>query len=300
MRHMPLSNITSQEVNVISKASPFQFRHFLNPLHLLRILIRYRELLGRFIWWEVKNRYRGAALGMLWTIIVPLLRIAVYVLVFAVLLGGKKTTWHLDSNYEVGAMIFCGFVMFNVFADAAGKGPMLLWENQTYVKNVVFPIEIVPVIATGVAVVHSLIGVAVLVFLELFRGGHVHWTLVYLPLMYIQLVFFVAGLCYFLSTLGVFNRDINNLMQSLIQILFFLSAIVFPFKRLMTLIPKEWEWVIRVSILPSIVDDARRVILEGQPPDWFWLNVNLLLTFILLLVGYACFMSYKRDFADVI
>ena len=284
----------------ISNESPFQFRHFLNPLDLLRQLFRYRELLGRFIWWEVNNRYRGAALGMLWTIIVPLLRIAVYILVFAIILGGKGTTWKIDSNYEVGAMIFCGFVMFNVFADSAGKGPMLLWENQTYVKNVVFPIEIIPIIATGVAVVHSMIGVAVLVFLELFRIGHVHWTIVYLPLVYIPLIFFVAGLCFLLATLGAFNRDINNLMQSLIQILFFLSAIVFPFSRLTTLIPDKWEWVIRISILPSIVDDARRVIFEGQPPNWFWLNVNLLLTLMLLLVGYACFMSYKRDFADVI
>jgi lipopolysaccharide transport system permease protein len=261
---------------------------------------RYRELLGRFIWWEVKNRYRGAALGMLWTIIVPLLRLAVYTLVFSVLLGGKGTVWPLDSNYEVGAMIFCGFVMFNVFADAAGKGPMLLWENQTYVKNVVFPIEIIPIIATGVAVVHSLIGVAVLVFLELFRTGSVHWTIVYLPLVYMELVFFVAGLCFFLATLGVFNRDINNLMQSLIQILFLLAAIVFPLDRLMALIPDKWEWVVRLSILSSIVDDARRVILAGQPPNWFWLNINLLLTSLLVLVGYACFMSYKRDFADVI
>jgi lipopolysaccharide transport system permease protein len=289
-----------QEVRIISKGSPFQFWHFLNPVHLLGQLIRYRELVGRFIWWEVKNRYRGAALGMLWTIIVPLLRLAVYTLVFAVLLGGKETTWHLDSNYDVGAMIFCGFVMFNVFADAAGKGPMLLWENQTYLKNVVFPIEIIPVIATGVAVVHSLIGVAVLAVLELFRNGGIHWTMVYLPLVYLELVLFVAGLCFFLATFGVFNRDINNLMQSLIQILFFLSAIVFPLDRLMALIPERWEWMIRLTILPSIVDDARRVFLAGQPPDWVWLNVNLLLTLLLFLTGYACFMTYKRDFADVI
>ena len=295
-----MSDIPFQHVKIISKESPFQFRHFLNPFHLLRQLFLYRELLGRFIWWEVKNRYRGAALGMLWTIIVPLLRLAVYTLVFAVLLGGKEVTWHLDSNYEVGAMIFCGFVMFNVFADAAGKGPMLLWENQTYVKNVVFPIEIIPVIATGVAVLHSMIGVAVLIFLEFFRSGQIHWTIVYLPLVYMQLIFFVAGLCFFLATLGVFNRDINNLMQSLIQIVFFLSAIVFPLNRLMALIPDKWEWTVRLSILPSIVDDARRVIIEGQPPDWFWLSVNMLLMLILLLVGYACFMSYKRDFADVI
>lgn len=289
-----------QPVTVISRTPPFRFWRLINPFHLFTRLIRHRELLGRFIWWEVKNRYRGAALGMLWTIIVPLLRLAVYTLVFSVLLGGRGVVWPLDSNYEVGAMIFCGFVMFNVFADAAGKGPMLLWESQTYVKNIVFPIEIIPAIVTGVAAVHSLIGVAVLVSLELFRTGHVHWTLVYLPLVYLELVFFVAGLCYFLATIGVFNRDINNLMQSLIQILFLLAAIVFPLDRLMALIPDQWEWVVRLSILSTIVDDARRVILAGLPPDWFWLSINLTLTFSLLLSGYACFMSYKRDFADVV
>ncbi len=77
----------------------------------------------RFVWWEVNDRYRGSALGMLWTIIVPLLRFWVYAVVFAVLLGGRNAVWGLDSNLEVGMMIYCGFIVFNVFAESVGKAP---------------------------------------------------------------------------------------------------------------------------------------------------------------------------------
>jgi lipopolysaccharide transport system permease protein len=237
---------------------------------------------------------------MLWTIIVPLLRLAVYTLVFSILLGGKKVVWGLDSNFAVGEMIFCGFILFNVFSESVGKASRLMWINKSYVKNIVFPLEIIPVITVGVAVVHTFIGMAVLVFLEAVFGGGIHWTLVYLPLIYLPLIFFVTGISWILAAFGVFSRDIDNLMQSLIQMLFLLSGIIFPLERLMGMVPEAWHWVLRLNVLSSVVDDARSVVLEGGAPDWYWLMVNLIATSALLVIGYAWFMSRKKDFADVV
>ena len=82
--------------------------------------------------------------------------------------------------------------------------------------------------------------------------------------------------------------------------LFLLSGIIFPLDRLMAMVPDSWDWVLRLNILSSVVDDARRIVLEGRAPDWFWLNINLAFTVVLMLVGYAWFMSHKKDFADVV
>lgn len=289
-----------QTIKIISRESRLDFRTYLNPFHLVKGLNRYKALIRQFIWWEVNDRYRGSALGMLWTIIVPLLRLAVYTLVFSILLGGKKIIWGLDSNFAVGKMIFCGFILFNVFAESVGKASRLMWINKSYVKNIVFPLEIIPVTMVGVAVVHSLIGMGVLVVLELFSSGSLYWTLLYLPLVCLPLIFFVTGISWLLAAFGVFSRDIDNLMQSLIQMLVLLSGIIFPLNRLMEMVPEQWHWALRLNIIASVVDDARRVVLEGRTPDWFWLSINLLFTMALLIVGYAWFMSRKRDFADVI
>lgn len=289
-----------QKVKIITNEPRLSFGAYLNPLHLIKGLNRYKQLLRQFVWWEVNDRYRGSALGMLWTILVPLLRLSVYTFVFSILLGGRNVIWGLDSNFDVGKMIFCGVIMFSVFSESVGKASRLMWINKSYVKNIVFPLEIIPVTIAGVAVVNSFFGMGVLIFMELLSSGSLHWTLIYLPLVYLPLIFFVIGISWILAALGVFSRDIDNLMQSLIQMLFFLSGIIFPLERLMAMVPDQWEWVLRLNIVSSVVDDARRIVLEGRAPDWFWLNVNLLFTIMLLIVGYACFMSNKRGFADVI
>ena len=292
---MMLNNIT-----LITKESQLQFRQYLNPVNLFRQIVRHRELLSQFIWWEVNDRYRGSVLGILWTIFVPLLRLSVYTLVFSILLGGRKIIWGLDSNLDVGAMIFCGFLLFNIFAESVGRAPRLMWINKNYVKNIIFPLEIISLSIVGVSVVHTIIGLGILIFLELIINGALHWTLIYLPLVFIPLIFFVSGLSWFLATLGVFNRDIDNLMQSLIQMLFLLSGVVFPLNRLVELFPEQWGWVVRLNILSSIIEDARRVVLKGLPPDWFWYNIDLAASILLMLAGYAYFMHYKRQFADVV
>ncbi len=289
-----------QKIKIISSEPETRFKTYLNPFHLVMRLNRYKQLLWQFIWWEINDRYRGSALGILWTIIVPLLRLSVYTFVFSILLGGRNIIWGLDSNFAVGKMIFCGVVMFSVFSETVGKASRLMWINKSYVKNIAFPLAIIPVTLTGVAVVQSLIGMGVLVVLELFSSGSLHWTLIYLPLVYLPLIFFVTGISWILATVGAFNRDINNLMQSLIQLLFFLSGVIFPLDRLLAMVPHKWAWILRINIISSVIDDARRVIFEGQGPDWFWLKINLLCTMILLIIGYACFMSYKKDFADAI
>ncbi|MBC2714661.1 MAG: ABC transporter permease [Desulfobacteraceae bacterium] len=292
--------MNSQNITVISSKNRIPFRRYLSPSHLVKQIFRYRQLLGQSILWEINDRYRGSALGILWAGIIPLVRLAVFTLIFSMLLGGKKVVWGLDSDLEVGMMILCGFILFNIFAESIGKAPRLMWINKTYVKNIAFPIEIIPLIGIGVAVVHSMIGMGILIVLELFKSGSVSWTIIFLPLLYLPLVFFVAGISWIIAALGVFYRDVNNLIQSLIQVFFLLSAVIFPLKRFTEALSDQLEWVLRLNLLATIIENARRVFMEGHPPDWFWLNITFISSIGVMMLGYAVFMYYKREFADVI
>ena len=289
-----------QNIHLINAHSGVRFYQYLNPGHLVSRLLTYRELLLSFIWWEFRDRYRGSALGAAWAVLVPLMRISVFTLVFSMLLGGKKAVWNLDSDLAVGKMIFCGFVLFNVFAESIGKSPRLMWSNKTYVKNILFPLEIIPLTINGAAVIQSFIGMGVLILLELFTQGSLPWTICFLPLLYIPLIFFVSGISWILAALGVFNRDINNLIQSIIQLFFLLSAVLFPLERLVRFVPDQMEWILRLNLLATIVDESRRVVIQGHPPDWFWLAYTFLAAFLFMIIGYACFMHFRKEFADVV
>jgi lipopolysaccharide transport system permease protein len=168
------------------------------------------------------------------------------------------------------------------------------------VKNILFPLEIIPLTINGAAVIQSFIGMSVLILLELFTKGFVHWTICFLPLLYIPLIFFVSGISWILAALGVFNRDINNLIQSIIQLFFLLSAVLFPLERLVRLVPDQMEWILRLNLLATIVDESRRVVIQGHPPEWLWLAYTFLAAFFLMIIGYACFMHFRRGFADVV
>ncbi|MBW2369684.1 MAG: ABC transporter permease [Deltaproteobacteria bacterium] len=156
------------------------------------------------------ERYRGSALGILWTAVIPLLRLSVYTFVFSILLGGREAIWGLESNFEVGLMIFSGLIIFTVFSDTLGRSPRLIWLNKTYVKHLVFPIEILPVCITGAAVVHSVVGAVILLIMKLIFTGNLEWTSFYLPLVYAPLIPFTVGVSWLFATIGAFWRDMAS------------------------------------------------------------------------------------------
>lgn len=277
-----------------------RFWQYLNPFLFIHNLWFHRELLSRFILWEVEEKYRGSVLGLLWAFIVPLLRLFVYTIVFSILLRGRGLVWGVDSDIDAGKMIFAGVVMFSVFAESISQAPRLMWINRNYVKNVVFPLDILPLSVTGSAVLHSFIGLTILLLVEYVTSGKLLSTIVYLPLVYIPIVPLTAGITWLLAALGVFNRDINNLMQALIQLIFFLTAIVYPLERLVAVIPSQFEWLLRLNLLSTIVDDVRRVMFKGQSPDWYWFGITLCGSLLVMLIGNAVFQSLKRDFADLV
>jgi lipopolysaccharide transport system permease protein len=285
----------SSSLTIIS-SQPEKAWQYANPLTMVRSLWGYRDLLRQFTVREVMGRYKGSYLGFLWSLLTPLFMLMVYTFVFSVVF---KATWGAspsESRAEFALTLFCGLIAFNVFSECLNRAPGLIVSSPNYVKKVVFPLEILPLSVVGAALIHSLISLVVLSLGILVFVGAIPWTVIYLPLVYLPLIGLCLGLSWFLASLGVFLRDTGYLVGVALQVLFFMTPIIYP----ISAVPAVLQPILRLNPLSSIVEDFRRVMMWGQSPDWPWWGAVTLLSGLVAMAGYVWFMKLKRAFADVV
>lgn len=273
-----------------------EIREFLNPRHLLASVARNRELIWQLSRREVRQRYQGSFLGIGWALITPLATLGVYTLVFGVIFSARWEQTEADGVVGYAIILFAGMIAYNVFGETIGSAPSLVASRPNYVKKVVFPLEILTLTTLAGALFHSLIGVGIIAVLSLLTTGTVSSTIWMLPLAYIPLLAMTAGLTWILAAIGVFYRDLDNLIGIVVQLLFFLTPILYP----LSAVPESIRPLMRLNPLTTIVEDFRRILLWGLPPNWEWLALNTVLSAAVALLGYTCFMALRRAFADVL
>ena len=270
---------------------------YLNPVLMLREMVMQRGLIWQFSIREVQGRYKGSYLGIVWAMINPLLMLVVYTFAFHVVYGAKWNSKDPHENFMVYAMhVFIRIIAFNVFSETLNRAPTLITGNINFVKKVVFPLEILPVSLLGAALFHSVLSVGVMLVGALASASPVHLSLLYLPLCYIPLMLLTLGWAWILASLGVFLRDIGNVVAVVLQLLFFFTPITYSPKA----VPAPLQEVMKLHPLALIVNNFGRVVNEGQPPDWTTLAIGTAIGAVTAVIGYAWFMKIKRAFADVI
>ena len=271
----------------------------LNPFAMTANLWSKRSLIQQFAVREVAARNRGSALGIFWTLLQPLIMLAVYTFVFAVVWEAKWAGAPDASTMTFALTLFCGLICFDIFAASVNNSPGVIVNNPTFVKKVVFPLEVLPIAQLVAGIV--LFGVSLCVLLianGVLRGGF-SVTLWALPIVLLPIVLLAAGLSYVFAALGVFLRDIRNLVQVGVQILFFMTPILYP----ATKMEKAPIWVqhtLAMNPLVGVFESARGVVLYGQMPDWRAIIIATVVGAVVLQLGYAFFMKSKRGFADVL
>lgn len=269
--------------------------HLLNPFLLIRQLWQQRDLIRQMVRREVGQRYRGSYLGVLWSLITPLLMLSIYTFVFSIIFNAR---WRADVETPPGEFaltLFAGLTAYNVFAEVMNRAPGLILAVPNYVKKVVFPLEILPVVSVGTAVVNSFVGVGLVILGNLIFFGAFSRTVFLLPLVYLPLVLLCLGLGWFFASLGVFVRDIGPGIGILVQMLFFLSPVFFP----PTAVPELLRGMFYANPLTVILTGFRQTLLWGQVPDWPALAAWTALTGAVALLGYGWFIRTKKGFADV-
>lgn len=279
-----------------SSATTVRWYRYLNPVGPLYNLYLHRNLLRQFTRREIEGRYRGSYLGIVWSMILPLMMLAIYTFVFAMIF---KSRWRADveaSQGEFALALFAGLIAFNIFSECVSRAPTLITTNPNYVKKVVFPLEILPVSTLGAALFHSMISMAILIVATLLIMGTLSVTMVLLPIAMLPLLGLCLGLGWFFASLGVYVRDTAYAIGIVTQVLFFISAIFYP----VSAVPEAWQPIMYLNPLTSIVENFRRVLIWNQSLDWGpWLGVTGMSS-LMLLLGYTWFMKTKSGFADVL
>lgn len=259
------------------------------------LLWRHRSLIAALSRREIESRYRGHFGGLFWYVLQNLVLLAIYTWVFGSILGARwSTRGGGEADFAVG--LFMGLITFNLFAEPASRAPQLIVSNGNFVKKIVFPLEILPVVTVLVAVFNALVAFAVLVVLAVFRGAPIAATAAWLPLIVLPVVLFALGASWFLASLGVYVRDVTQLAALSITGLMFLSPLFFS----RSAIPERYRWLIDLNPLSIPLEQARGALMLNDPPDPATLILAICAGLVVAGLGLAWFQATRRGFADVL
>ena|SRR5438132_2231232 len=265
-----------------------------SPLFVFGSLWRQRSLIWEMTKRDVIGRYRGSAMGILWSFLNPILMLAVYTFVFNVVFQAR---WGGESTKtEFALVLFVGLIVHGLFAECVNKAPSLILTNVSYVKKVVFPLEILPWIAMGSALFHTLISVLVLLIAFAFIHLYLNWTVVLFPLLLLPFVLFTMGIGWFVASIGVFLRDVGQTTGIITTMMLFLSPVFFPVSAL----PEEYRVLLQLNPLTFVIEQARDVLIWGKPLDWQGWAIYLVFSLIAAWLGLFWFQKTRKGFADVL
>lgn len=253
------------------------------------------QLIAQMTRREVIGRYKGSVLGLLWSFLNPVFMLVVYTFVFSVVF---KARWGGadESRTQFAVVLFAGLIVHGLFAEVVNRAPNLILGNVNYVKKVVFPLEILPVVAMGSALFHALVSLIVLIVAFFIFNGYVPWTVIFIPAVLLPLVIGTLGLAWILASLGVFARDVGQLMGTITTVLLFLSPIFFPISAL----PEFLQPWMLLNPLTFIIEQARDVLIWERLPDWRGLSLYFAGALFVAWFGYFWFQKTRKGFADVL
>lgn len=276
----------------------------LNPVVLARSLWTSRELIRQFTIRMVRSQHQGTMLGVVWDVLTPVFILVVYTFIFSTVLKVKWDNLPGGSPAEGGAewaqfavTMFCGMIVFGIFADCATAAPTMIVSRPNYVKKVVFPLEVFPIATLGAALFSALVSTVILIVAAGVAFGMVSKTAWLFPLVLVPTILLTLGVSWFLASLGVFLRDTNQFVNLFVQrLLFFVTPIFYPMDR----VPEQFLPILRANPFATLVVEGRKTLLWGQYPDFLALGILTIISLVVCQLGYAWFMKSRRGFGDVI
>lgn len=268
----------------------------ISPLSMIRSIWIHRYLIWNLTCREVLGRYKGSLLGVLWSFVTPVLMLVIYTFIFRVAFNAKWSDHYANSAGNFALILFMGLIIFSLFSESVIKAPSLITSNVNFVKKIVFPLEVLPVVTIGASIFHAFINILVWFFGYILINGAPPLAALLFPLIIIPLLFFALGMSWLLASLGVYLRDISQVIGVVCQALMFMSPIFYPVSAL----PEKYQWIIKLNPLTVIIEQGRDCLLLGAVPDWHILSTTYLLALLAVWFGYIWFQKTRNGFADVL
>lgn len=243
---------------------------------------------------DLAQRYRGTAIGVVWSVIQPLFMMALYTFVFAVILKVKFGANGSTTSFAL--YLVCGLLPWLAFSEGLTRCASVVIDNANLVRKVVFPLEILPINVVAAALVSQIIGTAILLGACLAMGIGASWTWLAIPVMLIPQILWTLGLGWLLASIGVYVRDVGQIIGMGLTTWVFLTPIYYP----ATAIPARFRFLLDANPMATIVEGYRSLILDGTLPPLAMLGATSLAGLLVCILGHAWFFKTKRGFADVL
>lgn len=265
------------------------------PTALLTTALRHHYLIGLLVRRSVEASFRGAVLGIAWAVLAPLLKLALYTFVFAVVV---QLRWPGPprSSFEVALLYFTGLTLFDFFFDCLTIAPTLMLDHANFVKKVVFPLEILSFVVVGASLVRFAITATVLLVFYLAIDGVPGPTALSIPLIMLPLVFVALGLVWVMALVGTYARDLRQLIALFAMVIMWLSPIFFP----MSKVPTYAQPLFYANPLTFVIESVRGALFANQWPNWTALALYGLGAWLFATLAQALFLKAKAGFADVV
>lgn len=246
---------------------------------------------------EVTQRFRSSKLGLLWTIIQPLAIVTIFYFVFSVVFQNR---WGAQDEPKGDFIIalFSGFLVFNLFFDTVSRSPTMVTGNVNYVKKLVFPIHLLPIIFSIGSIINFLCTLTVLLIMySLIHMSYPHLSVLIIPVIVLPVYLVSLGVSWFISGIGVYFRDMNHAIPLILQALVFLSPVLYPLQR----VPEGFvRQIMSLNPLAGPIEQARAAIMYGAWPDPMAVMMSLVIGLIFCLLGVLLFQRIRPGFSDVL
>lgn len=263
-------------------------------LNLFKTLIRHRSLVIELTKREFTGRYRGSFGGVAWSFVQPLFLLSIYTIAFGVIL---KTRWASTGDTATYAlMLFAGLIVFNAFSECLTKSSTLITTNPNFVKKVVFPLELLPIVTVGTVLIHAIIAIAVWFSGYMLLFGLPKPSAAFFPIILVCLVPVLLGIAWLFSAVGVVIRDISQVTGMLNHALLFLTPIFYSIEAA----PPMLKSALMLNPLTFIVEQFRTVLFLGNMPNFKGLIIYFVLANLFAWCSLTLFKRLRPTFADMV
>ena len=253
----------------------------------LKELYMYREMIFSLIRRDLKGRYKGSALGFLWTFINPLLQLLVYTLVFSVILSNNIESYYL--------FLFVALIPWIFFSTSLSGGSSCIWAQQDMVKKIYFPREVLPIAFVSSQFVNMLLSFLVVFAVLIISGRGINLlALLYLPIIMFVEYLLALSVAFISSAITVYLRDVEYLLGIISMAWQFLSPVMYPVEQ----VPDKYRTIFYMNPMTPIIVAYRDILYYKRVPELSTLVHAFTLAIVLLLVGIFIFSKLKRHFAE--
>ncbi|VAX18331.1 O-antigen export system permease protein RfbD [hydrothermal vent metagenome] len=254
----------------------------------LGTILARRELITILVSKELKSRYRGSALGMMWTFLNPLLLLVVYALVFSVYMRIQV------ENYAV--FVFVGLLPWIWFSSSLTEGVNSITQSGSLITKSMFPAEILPIVKVISNLMNYLFSLPLLFIFIIVYGVPITISLLWLPIVMLAQTLITVGLVYFFSTINVRFRDTQHILNNFLILWFFLCPIIYPISQ----VPEEYRWTFNFNPIALLTIAYQDILIHGARPSAKVLGALLIIGFICTVIGFWTFEKNKEMFAEEI